>query len=341
VEDQHLNSDFSAFLAGLRPHAALLWQMRKKLIRILSIESVLIVAFILLVARPYYESTVTILPDYGNQSMLGNLAQLASLAGVSVGNATPTDVYEDIITSEAVLEPVIDSKYLTEEFKDSVNLIQYFEITPSIWLPAQEQKRGMFLEVYDDFVKHRVTTDLSTLTKILNVTVKMPEAELSAEVVNRIAESLDKYVRTQRKSNAIDQRIYVEMRIRQVQDSLALAEVSLKNFQEENKVVQQSPELLLVQSRLSRNVDILQTVYVQLTQQLELSKIDEIRDAPVLNIEELAQNPVKKAGPMRILYCFVLMFLIGGSTIVYFLFKREIKSYWIQVVNFKRDVLTH
>ena len=339
VQDQHLNNEFQSILAVLQPYVVLLWQIRKKILLILSIEFVLIVAFIYLFARPYYESTVTILPDYGNQSMLGSLSSLASLAGVSVGNATPTDIYENLVTSESVLGPVIESKYLTQEFKDSVNLIEYFGKTPSRWLPVQQQERGMFLECYHDLVKHRVKTDLSALTKILDVTVKMPESELSAQVVNRITESLDKYVRTERKSNAKDQRIYVEMRIRQVQDSLALSEDLLKKFQEENKVVQQSPELLLEQSRLSRNIEIFQTVFVQLTQQLELSKIDEIRDAPVLNIKEPAKDPIKKAGPQRILYSIILMFIFGMSTLGYFVYQKEIKSYWTDVVDFRRDIL--
>ncbi len=48
-----------------------------------------------------------------------------------------------------------------------------------------------------------------------------------------------------------------------------------------------------------RNVEILQTVYVELTKQLEIAKIDEIKDAPVLNVKEFAKSPVKKAGPRR------------------------------------------
>ena len=37
-----------------------------------------------------------------------------------------------------------------------------------------------------------------------------------------------------------------------------------------------------------RNVEIQQNVYIELTKQLELAKIDEIKDTPVLNIKENA-----------------------------------------------------
>ena len=67
------------------------------------------------------------LPEYGSKSTtLSGLSQLASLAGVKVGEGAPTEIYQNLLTSETVLEPVIYAKYKTEEYKDSVNLIQYF-----------------------------------------------------------------------------------------------------------------------------------------------------------------------------------------------------------------------
>ena len=40
----------------------------------------------------------------------------------------------------------------------------------------------------------------------------MPEAQLSADVANKLAESLDLYIRTQRKSYATEQSFYLEKR---------------------------------------------------------------------------------------------------------------------------------
>ncbi len=58
------------------------------------------------------------------------------------------------------------------------------------------------------------------MTKILNVTVTMPEAQLSADVANKLVESLDLYIRTQRKSYATEQSYYIEKRTEQIKDSL-------------------------------------------------------------------------------------------------------------------------
>ena len=85
----------------------------------------------------------------------------------------------------------------------------------------------------------------------------MPEGQLSADVANKLAQSLDLYVRTQRKSYATEQSFYLEKRTSQIKDSLVIAEDKLKNFREQNRITAQSPNLLLEQGRLMRNVEIL------------------------------------------------------------------------------------
>ena len=47
------------------------------------------------------------------------------------------------------------------------------------------------------------------------------------------------------KSFAAEQRKYLDKRIAQVKDSLKTAENKLKNFREQNRVIAQSPQLLL------------------------------------------------------------------------------------------------
>ena len=151
--------------------------------------------------------------------MLSQLSGLASLAGVKVGEAAPTEIYQNLISSETVLQDVIYAKYRTEEFSDSVNLIKYFEINETDDNP-EIQKRKEFLTLYEILTKGRISTDVDRMTKILNVTVTMPEAQLSADVANKLVKSLDLYIRTQRKSNATEQSFYLEKRTEQVKDSL-------------------------------------------------------------------------------------------------------------------------
>ena len=327
-DNRSFEEKFKDFVGKIKPYKERLWAVRKKFIIVNLIILILAVAYLLFLAKPYYESTVTILPEYGSKSsMLSQLSGLASIAGVNVGEAAPTEIYQNIITSESVIAPVIYAEYKTEEFPDSVNLVQYFEVESSDKDPAI-QKRENFLKLYKKLTESKISANVDRMTKILTVTVTMPEAQLSADVANNLVKSLDRYIRTQRKSNATEQSYYLEKRTQQIKDSLNIAENMLKNFREDNRITSQSPNLLLEQSRLMRNVEILQTVYVELTKQLEIAKIDEIKDAPVLNVKEFAKSPVKKAGPIRSIRLIIIMFFSVLITGAYFLYKNECMKYF-------------
>lgn len=328
IEDNRtFEEKFKSFIGKVKPYFNKLWFNRKKLLIVNTLVIIITLAYLIFLTKPFYISSVTILPEYGSKSnMLSQLSGLASLAGVKVGDSAPTELYQNIITSETVLQEVIYSKYKTNEFQDSVNLIQYFEIEGKDENPGLK-KRKEFLALYEILLQGRISTNVDRMTKILNVTVTMPEAQLSADVANKLVQSLDLYIRTQRKSYATEQSFYIEKRTEQVKDSLSFAENKLKSFREQNRVTIQSPKLLLEQGRLMRNVEILQTVFVELTKQLELSKIDQIKDAPVVNVKEYAKNPVKKAGPKRASTLIMIMFFSFILSSLYFIFIDDVKKY--------------
>jgi uncharacterized protein involved in exopolysaccharide biosynthesis len=320
MEKKTTEENIQEFIEKFRPYFLKLWNKRKKLLIINGTVFIITLLYLLFIVKPYYESSVVILPEYGNKSnMLSQFSGLASLAGVNVGSGSPTEIYQNLLQSESVVGPVIYSRYLTKEYPDSVNLIQYFEIDTKDKNP-EIQKRKRYLTVNELLTKSLISTDLDKMTKILTVKVTMPEAQLSADVVNKLVESLDQYIRTKRKSYASEQRYYLEKRVEQIKDSLNICENELRDFREQNRMITQSPNLLLEQERLMRNVEIQQNVYIELTKQLELAKIDEIKDTPILNIKEIAQNPIIKAGPKRVVTLILIFFfsvLVSGIYILY------------------------
>lgn len=330
-QGNEISSDekFKQSVAKLRPYFQNLWKARRRIIIINSAVLILTLVYLLFLTESYYRSTVIILPDYGSkESTLSSLASLASLAGVNVGSGSPMEVYRELLTSEAVLSPVIYAKYKTKKYPEPVNLIQYFELEPDEGLPPDQQKRKMFLTEFKDLSKSALATDVGRTDKILTVAVTMPEAQLSADVANKVVESLDSYIRTKRKSYSSEQRKYIEKRLGQVKDSLSLSENRLLAFKERNRAVYQSPALLLEQTRLTRSAEILNAVYLELSKQLELAKIDEVKDTPVLNVQEFAQNPVIKAGPRRRSALVIIMFLSLFFTIFFAMFWTDIKKYY-------------
>ncbi len=320
---------FKKTVEKMQPYIIRLREARKKLIFINLSITILAGIILLLLVNNYYTSTVTILPDYGNkETSLSQLSGLASLAGVNLGQNTPTEIYQNLLTSEVILRPVIYAKYLTENFRDSVNLIQYFKIKSDASLSIALRKRKMFLKEYNSLIINNLSTAIDRMSQILTITVTMPEAQLSADVVNNITKSLENYVQTQRKSYASDQEKYIEKRILQVKDSLNIAENVLTRFNEQNRAIAQSPLLQLQQERLTRNVDISNTVYLELRKQLELARIDEINDTPIVNVQEYANNPVIKSGPHRLTLLIIILFFSLFITVTYYLYGNLLKKYW-------------
>ncbi len=311
TEEQSKTVPNSGILTKLRHAVAILLQNKIKLLKINAISLILILLYFFFIARPYYKSSVVILPDYGNKTseMIGQLSGLASLAGMSVGDTPPTQIYQSLILSESILSEVIYTKYQTKEFDRPVNLIEYFELDPDEDLPLDLQRRKMFLELYEKISKDNIKLDFNKTTKILTITVEMPESKLSADVANNIPLALNDYILTQRKSFAIEQRKYLERRVNQVWDTLFLLEENLKNFRVRNRVIAQSPELILEQSRLIRSVEIQQALYGELVKQFELVKLQEVKQTPVINVKEKAQEPILKAGPKRFLWALILLFI--------------------------------
>ncbi|MFA6456848.1 MAG: GNVR domain-containing protein [Bacteroidota bacterium] len=320
---------FRNLVEKVRPYISSVWMVRKQLAYINIGIAFVATAILLLFVKPYYDTSVSILPDYGanSSSILGQISGLASLAGVNVGGTSPIEIYQDLVTSESVLAPVIYAKYKTEEFPDSVNLIEYDGIEPDGDLSPELQKRKMFLKELDKLVKSVIRTDVGKLTQILTVVVRMPEGQLSADVANNIALSLDNYIQKQIRTSARDQRQYIGKRMDEVKDSLTVAENKMGKFKEANKVIMQSPQLMLELGRLQRDVEILNAVYLQLAQQAELAKIQEVKDTPVINIKEFAKNPVLKTGPKRAVILLTIIFFSLLLSAVYVIFSNQIKKY--------------
>jgi uncharacterized protein involved in exopolysaccharide biosynthesis len=328
-EELSFEERFKQVVEKLRPYVVKLWDSRKKLVIFNAVVLALTLAYLIFLTKPYYKSTITIFPDYGNKGadMMGGLSGLASLAGLSGVDASPTMVYQNLVTSEAVISLVVNSEYQTEKFAKPVNLLDYFEIKPDQSLHKDLQQRKMFLQLYEGFSKTRIVADLDRMTKILNITVEMPESRLCADVANKITESLNNYITTQRRSFATEQRRYLQNRVTNVKDTLTYFEEKLKDFRSQNRMVLQSPDLLLEQARLIRNVEIHQLVYGELVKQLEVVKLQEVKDTPVLNIKEVAKDPIFKTGPKRFTTMVIIIFLSVLFSSVYFIFINTLKKY--------------
>lgn len=331
-KEKSLKESAEDFIIKIKPLITRLWEKKKVFITFNSVILVLTVLYLLFLVQPYYQSSITILPEYGNtSSSMSRLAGLASMAGINVGETSPVQIYEHLSKSESVLEPVIYKKYKTEEFDKPVDLIEYFEVEVDEELEPELRERAKTIAVYKSLSEGVISTEIDRNTQILSITVELPEKRLAADVANTIAESLNNYVVTQRKSFASEQRDYLSKRIDEIEDSLKIAEEELKRFKEENRIITQSPQLQLELARLTRNVEITNEIYMELKTQIELVKLDEVKDTPVINVKEPAGIPIEKAGPNKRINLIVIMFFSVLFSSLYIILKPDIVDLYRKV----------
>jgi uncharacterized protein involved in exopolysaccharide biosynthesis len=309
---------------SLAETVGILWQKKIPISLVVGTVTLCAVIYSLLLA-PTYRSTAVILPE-ADRSKLGGLssmADLASLAGINIGgDGSLVRLYQTIITSEAVLKNVLQAKYQTALYKDSVDLIQYWKIT------ASTPELGY--EIALNSLRAQLGVTVERQTSVVSVSMETPEPQLSADIVNTATRELDKYIRTRRTTTAGGQREFIEGRLRQIKEDLEHSEDSLKDFRERNRSVIGSPPLLLQQERLLRDVQINSTLFIEMKKQYEIAKIEEVRNIPVVSVMDPGRPSAIQAGPQKrkiVLIAFFASFLlIAGYVLVVNLFPDQIRS---------------
>jgi uncharacterized protein involved in exopolysaccharide biosynthesis len=290
---------------------SILWNNRKFIGIVTGVVTVLAI-IISLILPESFKSTAIVLPDTDKSkigSLGGGISDLAAMAGVNVGGeGSVVKLYPTIIKSESVLKNVIFTKYKTKRYTDSVDLIQYWGI--------KEKSPERDYEVALIQIRTILNISLEAKTSVLTMTIETEEPQLSADILNNIVRMLDKFIRTKRNTNASEQRKWVEARLVEVKADLSKAENALKEFREKNRMVSGSPQLLLDQERLMREMQINSTMYVELKKQYELVKIEEIRTTPIINVLDYGRAAAKKERPKKgtiILVSMMLAFIGSGS----------------------------
>jgi uncharacterized protein involved in exopolysaccharide biosynthesis len=306
---------------------AVLWT-RRKFIGIVTGCITVVSIIISLLLTETFKSTAVILPDTDKSkiSALGGLSDLASLAGVSTGDVSLVKLYPTIIKSESVLKNVLYKKYKSKQYSDSVDLIQYWKINEK----TPERSYEVTLKGLQDGLV--VASDIKL--NVITLEIETNEPQLSADILNTVIAELDRFIRTKKKTNASEQRKWIEGRLAEVKSDLETSENRLKDFRMSNRIIATSPQLFLEQERLLREVQINSTLYSELKKQYELIKIEEIKNIPLISVLDYARPAANKEKPKRaiIVLTSLLLSLIGSAG--YVLVREE---YGKQIAQFKAD----
>ena len=235
-----------------------------------------------------YVSTATFIPQ-GSEAGASGLALAASQFGIrmpsSGGGAWGPPVYVELLRSQALLEPIaLDTVVVAEEGGRRVALLDLLKVN------APTPTRRTFLAVLA--LRGIVRASADRNLGAVRVSAVTPWPSVSLALAERLVRGVNQFNLETRKSQAVAERLFVEVQAGEAERALREAEDRLQLFLQRNRAIADSPELAFQNDRLQRDVALRQQVYTSLLQNREEARIREVRDTPVITVLESPRLPV-------------------------------------------------
>jgi len=275
------------------------------------VAAVTVIAAVYAWLAPVHWASVTTLYATGpsDDSPLGQLRGLSGRLDLALPAPQPDIRIPDVLTSRRLRRLAVTETWETGRFDEPVDLIRYWGWGDEPRAKGEEHAMRRLEEL--------VHVSEST-TGLLKMRVEMPEPRLARDVARFLADRARAYVRDEHRSVASLHRQFVEERLEQTRAELQEAEEHLREFLDANRRIVDSPALQLEYGRLTREVEVRQEVFITLRQQDEIAKIAEIREAPVINVLDPPEIPVRRSRPRRLLivslaFATALLLATGGA----------------------------
>ena len=266
---------------------------------------------------PVYESTAKIMSSSG----AGGTSQAAGIAA-QFGIALPTGqseaqwVYPEIIKSRTLARAMLKRKFDTEKYGSQKSLLEI--LTGGNGNPEFDTDRLEIIAVNNFISMIELSEDIQT--GIYTVTLGAFESQFSSELTAVLIEELDTHQREYNKAKTGEAKQFILERIVDTEQELQMAEEALKDFRDHNRRIENSPALQLEQQRLTREVTVLTGVFTTLKQQLESTKIEEVKESDYVVVLDPPETPLFPSKPNKKRIVILAGFLgIGLGLIIGFL----------------------
>lgn len=254
-----------------------------------------------------YSANASFAPQAG-PGALSRLSGIAAQFGLSVPTddaAQSPEFYADLLRSPQLLRELVVGPYrIAGASGDTIqtDLIEVYEISERT---AGRDREKAVERLAQDI---RVSTDLKTGVVGFAVTARYPE--LAHAIVERVLEMVNRFNLETRQSQAAAERRFAQSRLAAVEAELRETEDRLQSFLQRNRDFRNSPQLSFAHDRLQREVQLRQELFGSLSQAFEQSRIEEVRNTPVITVIERPIVPVRPDG-RRLALKAMLALIVG------------------------------
>lgn len=312
---------------------------------VLSILFSLIAVLYSFITPPIYQADITFVTQTSSESSsLGSLGDIATSFGFSMGAGESTfsqaNVMELFRSRRITESTLLRSKKINN--KEDVLLIDYYinihnYRESSDWIDCGIDKIDFKIKnsiqhdsiitcVWQDIIEEYLRVDFNSKDASVITLSFISEDQYFAKVfVETIIEEMSKFYVSYKTKNSRHTLSFIQDRADSVYNELELTEEEYAKVQDINKrIVKASGRLKELQ--LMRQVQVLNTMYLELIKNLEVSKLTLLKDTPIIEIMDVPILPLKDQR-LDLLSLIILFSSVGFLfSISYIVIKKVIRD---------------
>ena len=147
-------------------------------------------------------------------------------------------------------------------------------------------------------MNERVFAEIDKKTGVLTIDAKMPDPVVAATIVQLALDYLTKYISNYRTGKSRQQVMFLTQQVTNARRRYEAAEYTVSAYRDRNRSIFLNTAKIEEQ-RLQADYLLAQTVYNDLSKQLEQARIKVQEEAPVFQVLEPARVPLQKSEPKR------------------------------------------
>jgi len=259
----------------------------------------------LLIPREYEGVAIFSPAEDISSELPGNLQAIAAQFGVTAGGQGYSVYYfAQVAQSRAVLKLVAQDTPAGDGHRVPV-------------LDLVDASGDRLDEQVDDAVKElldRMTVRTDDQSELVTIKVRASSPNLAAALAGSIIDALNAVTTASIQRGGSAERRFAQGQADSARDALRAAENQLRDFYVANRNIATSPGLQVEESRLRRQIQIGQDLYLTLINQAEAAKLREVKNTPAIALVQPPQASVEKVWPKASVWA--IMATIGAFTLV-------------------------
>jgi len=329
--------------------ASKLWAQRKKL-AIWSVCGAVVGLVIAFSIPKEYSTSVKLSPEITDAKVSGgSLGALASMAGLSAGNASGADavypqLYPDVVSSVPFTTSLFDVEVQTKEDGNIMTVRQFLEEeTSAPWWSAVLGVPGKLIGLLktkeevpgdhklDNFqftldesqlveaLNRRVSASVDQKTSVITINVTMQDPLVSAILADTVVARLQEYITDYRTNKARNDLKYAEKLNEEAKNNYYKAQQRYADYLDRNQSLA-FHSAQTMRDRLENEATLAFNLYNQTAQQVQKAQAKVQENTPVYAVVTPATVPVKASSPKKFMILAGFTFLAFVACAAWILF---------------------